>query len=219
MVNLEPSWKSALNSEFSQPYWTNLTTKVKQDYLSQTIYPAPANIFRAFDLCPIDQVKVVILGQDPYHGPNQANGLCFAVNQNIPLPPSLKNIYKEIQDDLGITPNSSGDLSRWAKQGVLLLNSVLTVQAHQPASHAKLGWEQFTDAAMTALNQQRQHIVYLLWGAYAQKKGAIIDRTNNLVLESGHPSPLSVNRFRGHHHFSQANTYLQMYGQGPIDWR
>ncbi len=217
-IHLESSWKQALSQEFNQPYWQPLAAKVRQDYLSTTVYPEPVNVFRAYDMCPFDQVKVVILGQDPYHGPGQANGLCFAVNDDIQIPPSLRNIYKEIRNDLGIEPNPSGDLSRWAKQGVLLLNSVLTVKAHQAASHANMGWEAFTTATIQALSQNRHHIVYILWGAYAQKKGQGIDHDHNLVLKSAHPSPLSATKFYGNHHFSQCNKYLEQTNQTPIDW-
>ncbi len=217
-INLETSWKEALEGEFIKPYWNNLTEFVRQEYLSKTIFPPPKKIFRAFDMCPIEKVKVVIVGQDPYHGAGQANGLSFAVGDEIPLPPSLKNIYKEIRNDLGIVPLNSGDLSRWAEQGVLLLNSVLTVCANVPASHSKHGWEQFTDAAIAALNEKREHVVYFLWGKYAQNKGAVIDRAKNLVLSSGHPSPFSATLFFGHHHFSKCNTYLKDNGFAPIDW-
>ena len=218
-IRLEASWKSALQEEFTKPYWGSLATKVRTDYQQKSVYPPPAEIFRAFDLCPFDQVKVVIVGQDPYHGPNQAFGLSFAVRDGIALPPSLKNIYKEIANDLSIRPYESGDLTRWAKQGVLLLNSVLTVQAGKPASHAGMGWEKFTDAAIGALNQRRDHIVYMLWGRYAQKKGASIDRSKNLVLESAHPSPLAGGAFFGNHHFSTCNNYLIQHNLEPIDWR
>jgi uracil-DNA glycosylase len=218
-VTIEPTWKEALQAEFNKDYWQALTGKVRTDIQNNTVYPAAKNVFRAFNLCPFDKVKVVIVGQDPYHGQGQANGLSFAVNDGIALPPSLKNIYKEIQSDIGITPLPSGDLSRWANQGVLMLNSVLTVLASKPASHAGLGWEKFTDAVIQTLNQNRQHIVYMLWGRYAQTKGQSIDRTNNLVLESAHPSPLAGGAFFGHHHFSQCNSYLEQYNPPPIDWQ
>ncbi|HLL61403.1 MAG TPA: uracil-DNA glycosylase, partial [Candidatus Nitrosocosmicus sp.] len=213
------SWKNVLESEFNLPYWTCLTEFVRKQYTSNTVYPHPKQVFRAFDLCPFEEVKVVIVGQDPYHGINQANGLSFAVNEKVPLPPSLKNIYQEIQNDLKITPFASGDLSRWAKQGVLLLNSVLTVQAGMAASHSGKGWEQFTDAVIRSLNAKRSHIVYMLWGKYAQTKGQVINREQNLILTSGHPSPFSSHLFFGHHHFSQCNKYLQEHGLTPIDWR
>ncbi len=218
-VKLDSSWKKVLDPEFHQPYWETLSTQVRKEYLSKKVYPPAKDIFRAFDLCPLDKVKVVIIGQDPYHGSKQANGLCFSVNDGIPLPPSLQNIYQEIHNDLGITPLSSGDLSRWAKQGVLMLNSVLTVLAGHPASHAGKGWEQFTDAVIAALNEHKKHVVYMLWGKYAQRKGEVIDRSNNLVLTSGHPSPYSVSLFYGNHHFSTCNNYLEEHGMTPIDWR
>lgn len=217
-VKLDQSWKEVLAPEFEKPYWEPLTTTVRKQYLETIVYPPAPQIFRALDLVPFDKVKVVIVGQDPYHGTKQANGLSFSVNDGITLPPSLKNIYKEIQSDLDIAPLPSGDLTRWADQGVLLLNSVLTVLASQPASHAKLGWEQFTDAIIGALNENRDHIVYLLWGKYAQTKGVVIDREKNLVLESAHPSPYSATMFFNQHHFSQCNAYLEKYGQTPIDW-
>lgn len=218
-VKIDHSWKEKLESEFAKPYWGSLTSAVRDQYLTKTVYPPAKNIFRAFDLCPFEKTKVVILGQDPYHGPDQANGLCFAVNEGIGLPPSLKNIYKEIKNDLGITPYDSGDLSRWASQGVLMLNSVLTVLADSPASHKDMGWEQFTDAVVESLNTKKKNIVYMLWGKYAQAKGSVIDRENNLVLTSGHPSPFSATLFFGNHHFSSCNRYLEKHGKSPIDWR
>ncbi|HEX8966020.1 MAG TPA: uracil-DNA glycosylase [Patescibacteria group bacterium] len=217
-VRINPQWKNELRDTFNKDYWKNLTSQIRDLYLKTSVYPKPNDIFRAFDLCPFEKVKVVILGQDPYHGKGQANGLCFSVNEGIALPPSLKNIYKEIHNDLRITPNPSGDLSRWAKQGVLLLNSVLTVLANKPASHAGIGWEKFTDEAIQKLSQNKKHVVYMLWGKYAQKKGEIIDRGNNLVLASGHPSPFSEKLFFGNHHFSKCNTYLEEHGLSPIDW-
>lgn len=218
-VRIDETWKTILKKEFKKPYWEELTEFVRLQYLSGKVYPPAKNIFRAFDLCPLNKVKVIIVGQDPYHGERQANGLSFAVSDGITLPPSLKNIYKEIQNDLGIVPLSSGDLSRWANQGVLMLNSVLTVAASLPASHKEKGWEQFTDAAIKTLNENRQNIVYLLWGKYAQTKGEVINREKNLVLISGHPSPYSANLFFGNHHFSQCNNYLKKNGVKPIDWR
>lgn len=218
-VHIEESWKRVLMSEFSKSYWENLTKFIRGEYLTKTIYPPAKKVFNAFNECPLDKVKVVIVGQDPYHGPSQANGLSFAVSEGIPLPPSLKNIYKEIKNDLGITPSPSGDLSRWARQGVLLLNSVLSVCANTPASHSGKGWEQFTDAVIQALNTKKTHVVYLLWGKYAQAKGAAINRENNLVLTSGHPSPFSASLFHGHHHFSKCNEYLVKNGLTAIDWR
>lgn len=217
-VKIDSSWKEALQNEFKKEYWEKLSSSIRNQYLTTAVFPPPKNIFRAFDLCPFDKVKVVIVGQDPYHGKGQANGLSFAVNNGITLPPSLKNIYKEIHDDLGITPLPSGDLSRWASQGVLMLNSVLTVLANKPASHAGIGWEQFTDAVISSLNSNRKHIVYMLWGKYAQNKGAVIDRENNLVLTSAHPSPYSATFFFGNHHFSRCNLYLEQHGLTPIDW-
>ncbi len=218
-VKIDKTWKAHLKTEFQKPYWEELTEFVRHQYLSGKVFPPAKNIFRAFDLCPIDQVKVVIVGQDPYHGEKQANGLSFAVNDGINLPPSLKNIFKEIQNDLGISPLSSGDLSRWAYQGVLMLNSVLTVAANIPASHKEKGWEKFTDAAIKSLNENRKNIVYMLWGKYAQTKGGVINRETNLVLTSGHPSPYSAHLFFGNSHFSKCNNFLTQKGIRPIDWR
>lgn len=217
-VKIDPTWKNALEHEFSQEYWKTLTDFVREEIQTKKVYPQPQNIFRAFDLCPFDKVKVVIVGQDPYHGPKQANGLSFAVNEGMPLPPSLKNIFQEIKNDLGYAPTQSGDLSRWAKQGVLMLNSVLTVLASQPASHSKKGWETFTDAAIKAINDKHEHVVFMLWGKYAQTKGEVIDRSKHLVLESAHPSPYSVTKFYGNHHFSKCNAYLIENGGTAIDW-
>ncbi len=218
-VKIDPTWKEVLESEFVKPYWQELTASIKNQYKATQVYPKAGNIFRAFDLCPLDQVKVVIVGQDPYHGANQANGLSFSVNDGIIFPPSLKNIFQEIKNNLGVAPLPSGDLSRWAAQGVLMLNSVLTVLAGKPASHAGIGWESFTDAVIQTLNIKRTHIVYMLWGKYAQSKGEVIDRNQNLVLTSGHPSPYSASLFFGKHHFSQCNKYLEEHGIEPIDWR
>lgn len=218
-VKIDPSWEQALHEEFEKPYWNELTSFVRTEYQTKKIYPPAKNIFRALDLCPFDKVKVVIVGQDPYHGPNQANGLSFAVNEGVLIPPSLQNIFKEIKNDLHIDPLSSGDLTRWAEQGVLMLNAVLTVAAGTPTSHKGKGWEEFTDAVIRALNAKREHIVYLLWGKYAQTKGEVIDRQKNLVLTSGHPSPFSATLFYGHHHFSKCNEYLTSQGLSPIDWR
>ena len=217
-IKIEPTWKEELKLEFTKSYWETLTATVRDQYLNKTVYPPAKQVFRAFDLCPFEKTKVVIVGQDPYHGPHQANGLCFAVNDGIALPPSLKNIYKEIKGDLGITPYDSGNLTRWASQGVLMLNSVLTVLANTPASHKEIGWEQFTDASIRALNTRKKNIVYMLWGKYAQSKGASIDKTKNLVLTSGHPSPFSATLFFGNHHFSKCNKYLEEHGLTPIDW-
>ena len=218
-VKLESSWKKVVRSEFEKPYWEKLTDFVRSQYLNGKVFPPPKNVFRAFDLCSFDKVKVVIVGQDPYHGKAQANGLSFAVNDGQTIPPSLKNIFKEIQSDLGITPINSGDLSRWAKQGVLLLNSVLTVTANQPASHKAQGWEQFTDAVINILNEKRTNIVYMLWGTYAKQKGAMVDADNNLILTSAHPSPFSAQAFFGNKHFSSCNSYLISHGIDPIDWK
>lgn len=218
-VQIEESWKQILSAEFEKDYFRQLTDFVRNEYRSTTVYPPGKLIFNAFNLCPFEQVKVVIIGQDPYHGPGQAHGLCFSVSDNVPFPPSLRNIFKEIQDDLGKPIPESGNLTRWAKQGVLLLNATLTVRAHQAGSHQRRGWEEFTDAAIRALAEQREHLVFILWGAYAQKKGAFIDRSRHLVLTSVHPSPLSAhNGFFGNRHFSRANEYLQQHGQTPIEW-
>ena len=193
---------------------------MRDAYSRGTVYPPAGRIFAAFDACPFDKVKVVILGQDPYHEPGQANGLCFSVADGVRMPPSLINIYKELGDDLGIPQPATGDLSRWASQGVLLLNSTLTVDAHRAGSHQGRGWEQFTDAAVAALSARREHLVFMLWGSYAIRKGAAIDRTRHLVLTAPHPSPLSAYRgFFGCRHFSQANAYLSAHGQTPVDWR
>jgi uracil-DNA glycosylase len=219
-VRLEPSWKAALEEEFGKEYFEKLTAFVKEEYTKGKVFPPPKDIFRAFDLCPFDEVKVVILGQDPYHGVKQANGLCFAVHEGILLPPSLKNIFKEIKNDLGYEPERNGDLSRWAKQGVLLLNATLTVRASTPGSHQGKGWEEFTDASIKKLSDKREHLVFMLWGNYAKKKGAVIDRTKHLVLESAHPSPFSADSgFFGNKHFSKANEYLKKNGEKEVDWR
>lgn len=220
MLNIEESWKKVLESESKQKYFQTLTAFVKNEYRKEKVFPPPKDIFRAFDLCPFDQVKVVILGQDPYHGAGQANGLSFAVHTGIPIPPSLKNIFKEIESDVGVVPLQDGDLSRWASQGVLLLNATLTVRASSPGSHQKVGWESFTDKAVQVLSEQKEHLVFLLWGNYAKEKGKIIDRSKHLVLEAAHPSPFSAyNGFFGCKHFSKANEYLKRYGLPEIDWR
>lgn len=218
-VKIELSWKTALAAEFNKEYFINVTEFVRCEYLAgKKVFPAPKNIFNAFDLCPFDQVKIVIIGQDPYHEPGQAHGLCFSVQDGVTVPPSLVNIYKEIENDLGRKSITHGDLTRWAAQGVLLLNSTLTVQAHAAASHAGHGWEQFTDAVIRALSH-RQNLVYMLWGSYAQRKADFVNPTENLILKSVHPSPLSAHRgFFGNHHFSQANDYLIQHGQEPVDW-
>ena len=218
-VRIEASWKQRLAPEFEKDYFVRLTEFVRQEYSRTTIYPPARLIFNAFDHCPFDSTKVVIIGQDPYHGPGQAHGLCFSVAEGVPNPPSLQNIFKEIQSDLGKPLPANGDLTRWANQGVLLLNATLTVQAHQAGSHQRRGWETFTDAAIRILAEEREHIVFILWGAYAQKKGAFIDRNKHLVLTSAHPSPLSAyNGFFGNRHFSRANEYLSAHGVAPIEW-
>ncbi|MFH2019169.1 MAG: uracil-DNA glycosylase [bacterium] len=219
-VKIEPSWKKVLEPEFEKDYFKKLTEFVKSEYLSDVVYPPPKFIFRAFELTPFHKVKVVILGQDPYHGGGQANGLCFAVNHGVRLPPSLQNIYKEIESDTGNKPNHpEGDLEEWAKQGVLLLNATLTVRAHKPGSHQNLGWEQFTDAIVKVLSEQKENLVFILWGAYAQKKGSVIDAAKHLVISSPHPSPFSaMNGFFGSSPFSRCNTYLVKHGHNSIIW-
>ena len=219
-VKIEESWKRVLGDEFNKDYFIKLTDFVRGEYLAgKKIYPAPKNIFNAFNLCPFDDVRVVIIGQDPYHEPGQAHGLCFSVPDGITPPPSLVNIYKEIETDLGRPSATHGDLTAWAHQGVLLLNSTLTVAAHLAASHTGRGWEEFTDAVIRALATRREGIVYMLWGSYAQRKAAIVDENKNLVLKSVHPSPLSAYRgFFGCKHFSRANEYLIAHGGKPIDW-
>ncbi len=218
-VKIDSSWKSRLANEFNAPYFEQLTNFVRDAYTHHQIFPPAKLIFNAFDLCPFDKVKVVIIGQDPYHGLGQAHGLSFSVNENIPLPPSLKNIYQEIRSDLGIQPLSHGNLERWAKQGVLLLNATLTVQANLAGSHQKKGWETFTDSAIKAVANEKEHVVFLLWGNYAQQKAQYIDRTKHLVLTAVHPSPLSAHRgFFGCKHFSQTNQYLTEHGLEPINW-
>lgn len=220
-IRLEQKWKEALSAEFDKEYFRRLTEMIRSEYSNPAlkIYPAARNIFAAFDMCPFDETKVVIIGQDPYHGPGQANGLCFSVNPGIQIPPSLRNIFKEINADTGAPIPADGDLTRWARQGVLLLNSSLTVREHMPKSHSGRGWETFTDAAVRALAEKRENLVFLLWGSDAIRKGAIIDRERHLVLTSVHPSPLSASRgFFGNHHFSRANTYLSMHGKTPIEW-
>lgn len=218
-VRIDSSWKEHLQQEFDKPYFRELTDFVRQEYGQTTVYPPAKLIFNAFDLCPFDQVKVVIIGQDPYHGPGQAHGLCFSVNDGIDFPPSLRNIFKEIEQDLGKPVPESGNLTRWARQGVLLLNATLTVRAHQAGSHQKRGWESFTDAVIKELADKRDGLVFILWGSYAQKKGSFIDSSRHLVLKSAHPSPLSAyNGFFGNHHFSQSNRWLIDHGQTAIDW-
>jgi len=220
LKNLEPSWKKALVEECNKDYFKTLTQFITNEYLTKTIYPKTEDLFRSFNLCPFNKVQVVIIGQDPYHGPNQANGLSFAVHEHIKLPPSLKNIFKEIESDLHITPIQNGDLSRWEEQGVLLLNATLTVQAETPGSHQNKGWELFTDAVIQKLSDEKENLVFILWGNYAKKKGLIIDRTKHLVIESQHPSPFSAyNGFFGSKPFSQTNEYLKKHGKKEIDWR
>ena len=216
-VRIDESWRERLQSEFDAPYFAQLTDFVRHEYATTRVYPPGSQMFAAFDACPFDKVKVVILGQDPYHEPGQAHGLCFSVNDGVPFPPSLQNIFKEIHDDIGTPVPMSGDLTRWANQGVLLLNATLTVRAHQAGSHQNKGWEQFTDAVIHRLAQERENLVFILWGSYAQRKGEFIDRSRHLVLQSPHPSPLSAHRgFFGNRHFSRTNEYLTAHGIEPI---
>ncbi|MCT4615412.1 MAG: uracil-DNA glycosylase [Marinifilaceae bacterium] len=218
-INIEQSWKEILSDEFDKEYFHKLVNFVKNEYASETIYPEGKNIFRAFDNCPFSNLKLVIIGQDPYHGPGQANGLCFSVNNGIAFPPSLRNIYKELNQDLGITIPESGDLEQWSKQGVLLLNATLTVRAGAAGSHQNKGWEEFTDAVIKQISLKKENIVFLLWGAYAQKKGREIDLNKHYILKSVHPSPLSAHRgFFGNSHFSKANDYLHSKMIEPINW-
>ena len=219
-INLEPSWKNIVSDEFEKPYFKSLIDFVKTEYAQHTCYPKGLQIFSAFDSCPFDQVKVVIIGQDPYHGVGQANGLCFSVNDGIAFPPSLVNIFKEIQTDLAKPFPATGNLERWARQGVLLLNATLTVRAHEAGSHQNKGWETFTDAVIQKVSDSKEEVVFLLWGGFAKKKGLKIHREKHLVLETGHPSPLSANRglWFGNHHFSQANAYLKSKGKNEIEW-
>ncbi len=218
-VKIHNSWQAPLSSQWSAPYFEQLTAYVKGRYAVTQVYPSPSRIFAAFDACPFDKVKVVIIGQDPYHGPGQANGLCFSVPPGVAMPPSLINIFKEMSTDLNAPMPASGDLSYLAEQGVLLLNATLTVEAHQAGSHQGKGWEVFTDAVIEAINRGREHVVFMLWGSYAIRKGAMIDRSKHLVLTSPHPSPLSAHRgFFGNHHFSKANDYLIANGIEPIRW-
>lgn len=218
-VKIESSWKEALQGEFEKPYFSQLTDFVRTEYSQTKIFPPAKLIFNAFDQCPLNQVKVVIIGQDPYHGIGQAHGLCFSVNDGVAFPPSLINIFKEIERDLHKPMPSTGNLERWAKQGVLLLNATLTVRAHLAGSHQGKGWETFTDAVIQILSQRCEHLVFMLWGSYAQRKGAVIDTSKHLVLKSVHPSPLSAYRgFIGCGHFSMANRYLQEQGKQPIEW-
>ena len=218
-VRIDPQWKALIGAEFEKEYFAELVSFVKQEYATHRIFPAGRNIFRAFEKCKPDDLKVVIIGQDPYHGVGQANGLCFSVNDGVPFPPSLVNIFQEVKADVGSPIPTSGNLDRWAEQGVLLLNAVLTVRAHEAASHAGKGRERFTDAVVQAIAQHKQGIVYMLWGNYAQRKAAMVDPQKNCILKSVHPSPLSAHRgFFGCHHFSQANQYLIQTGRTPIVW-
>lgn len=219
-VKIDPSWKEALGVEFQKDYFRDLIQYTKSEYRLHQCFPPGRQIFAAFDHTPFDKVKVVILGQDPYHGPGQANGLCFSVTEGIPKPPSLINIFSEMQSDIGVPIPPSGNLERWAHQGVLLLNATLTVRANMAGSHQNKGWEKFTDAVIAKLSEEREHLVFMLWGGYAKKKGASIDRTKHLVLTSGHPSPLSANRgyWFGNKHFSKTNNYLEHHGIRPINW-
>ncbi len=218
-VKIGGGWKEKLSEQFDEPYFKDLAQFVRDEYQKSTVYPHPKHVFRAFDEAPFDKVKVVILGQDPYHGPGQANGLCFAVNPGVRPPPSLQNIFKELESDLGHPVEHDPDLSRWARQGVLLLNATLTVNARTPGSHQGKGWEQFTDAAIKKLADEREHLVFILWGNYARQKGAHIDRSRHLVIESPHPSPFSANNgFFGSKPFSKTNAYLKEHGEKPIEW-
>lgn len=220
MIHIEASWKQYLKSEFEKPYFAKLTENVRNEYKNGLCFPPAKLVFNAFNLCPFNEVKVVILGQDPYHELGQAMGLSFSVPDGIMLPPSLQNIYKEIHSDLGKPIPTSGDLTRWAKQGVLLLNATLTVRAHEANSHQALGWQNFTDAAIETINTHREHIVFMLWGGFARSKKRLIDTNRHCIIESVHPSPLSANRggWFGQHQFSRCNAYLKQYGLGEIDW-
>jgi uracil-DNA glycosylase len=218
-VRIEESWKKRLKKEFEKPYFVQLTEFVRAEYQTQRIYPPAKMLFNAFDACPFDAIKVVIIGQDPYHGAGQANGLCFSVNDGVALPPSLLNIFKEIEADIAVPIPKSGNLQRWATQGVMLLNATLTVREAQPGSHQNKGWEQFTDSVIALINAEKENVVFMLWGAYAQKKETMIDTDKHLVLKSAHPSPLSAHRgFLGCKHFSKANKYLADKGLAPIIW-
>lgn len=219
-VNIHESWKIHLNEEFEKPYFSTLTGFVKQEYAKNTCYPKGENIFSAFDYCPFHQIKVVVIGQDPYHGPNQANGLCFSVQDDVSHPPSLINIFKEIQTDIGKPCPKSGNLEHWAKQGVLLLNATLTVRAHQAGSHQKKGWETFTDAVISKISKEKEGVVFLLWGGFAKHKSKLIDKNRHHILTSGHPSPLSANRglWFGNQHFSKCNTLLEKLSETRIIW-
>lgn len=219
-VKISDSWKKVLSEEFKKPYFQDLTGFVKNEYTNHTCYPKGKEIFSAFDHCGFEDIKVVVIGQDPYHGADQANGLCFSVHDRIAHPPSLINIFKELESDINKTYPSSGNLEKWANQGVLLLNATLTVRAHEAGSHQRKGWEQFTDSVIQHISNEKEQIVFLLWGGYAKKKGAKIDKNRHLVLSSGHPSPLSANRgyWFGNKHFSKTNSYLKSIGKSEIDW-
>ncbi|PPK84384.1 uracil-DNA glycosylase [Neolewinella xylanilytica] len=218
-VQIEPSWKEALEPEFSKPYFGTLIRFLKEEKADKTIYPPGSLIFNAYNTTPIDQVKVVILGQDPYHNPGQAMGLSFSVPQDVTVPPSLRNIYKEIHDSLGLPIPNHGDLTKWAEQGVFLLNAMLTVERNKPGSHKRSGWQYFTDASIKAVSDKTEHTVFMLWGAFARKKAELVDSTRHLVLESAHPSPFSADKgFFGNDHFQKANEYLRQHGKAPIDW-
>lgn len=218
-VKIHYSWRQLLQDEFDKPYFANLCSFVRQEYATGKVYPPGSLIFNAFDKCPFDKVKVVLIGQDPYHEPGQAHGLCFSVNDGVPFPPSLVNIFKEVSSDTGAPMPSSGNLTRWAEQGVLMLNATLTVRAHQAGSHQKRGWEQFTDAVISAVSRHREHVVFILWGSFAQGKAQLIDASRHCILRSAHPSPLSAYRgFFGNHHFSLTNDYLTKNGLEPIRW-
>lgn len=219
-VDIHPGWKKELNAEFEKPYFQDLLHFVKEEYLQSTCFPEGTSIFEAFNRTPFDKVKVVILGQDPYHAPNQAHGLCFSVNEGVAIPPSLKNIFKEIKNDLGKPVPVTGNLEHWADQGVLLLNAVLTVRASEAGSHKKKGWETFTNSVIKRISEKKENVVFLLWGDYAKKKGAKIDASKHLILTSGHPSPLSANRgyWFENKHFSKTNDYLIKHGKQPINW-
>ena len=219
-IKMHSSWKPVLNEEFEKPYFKDLITFVKSEYATKVCYPKGSQIFSAFDHCHFDQVKVVIIGQDPYHGPNQANGLCFSVNDGIPFPPSLQNIFKEIETDLNLPIPKTGNLERWADQGVFLLNATLTVRQAEAGSHQGKGWEKFTDAVIKQISAEKENVVFLLWGGFAQKKAALIDASKHHILKSGHPSPLSANRgfWFGNKHFSQTNEFLKSKGMKEIEW-
>ena len=218
-VNIEASWGARLQEQFDAPYFQTLTEFVREEYAKGPCYPPGREIFNAFNLCPFNKVKVVIIGQDPYHGPGQAEGLCFSVKEGVKMPPSLVNIFREVQADTGSPLPANGSLRRWAEQGVMLLNATLTVRAHQAASHQKHGWEEFTDAVIRCLAEERDHLVFILWGSSAQQKGRMIDRERHLVLSSAHPSPLSAyHGFFGNHHFTRCNDYLVRHGEQPIVW-